>query len=492
MSGQERKIPGLLVTAPSSSSGKTVVTMVLLELLKRKGFRTATFKTGPDYIDPMYHRTVSSEAPHNLDSYLSDEDTVRILYERACEDHDIALVEGAMGYYDGLGGTSEKASTYEIACLLDLPAVLVITEKGTALTEAAIVKGMAMLREEGNMHPGQLPGAQEIFGKSAFRSRKNSGICAVLLNECSRQRYERTAPLIERETGIPVAGFLPKMQEARLPSRHLGLVLSDEIPDLLSRIRILADKAESTVDLDRLLSVAGGGSFVRTHAEKISGRLSGEKRPVIAVARDEAFSFIYEENLELLKKLGADIFFFSPLHDKEIPEEADALYLPGGYPELYAGNLSVQKSMLSSIRRAYEDGLPLIAECGGYMALCRSIEAGENEFPMAGIFPGHLRRTAGLVRFGYAEMTAEEDSLLFRKGETVRIHSFHHFDTEEESKGKAFSFKKAGQETVWQEGYAGKSFYAAFPHLYLPGFRKAAERFVKAAEERRAARVSTG
>lgn len=535
------KVPGFLVTAPSSSSGKTIVTLVLLEILRRKGLHPAAFKTGPDYIDPMYHSTIAGVMCHNLDSYLCSQDMVRRIYNRYAAGHDLALVEGAMGYYDGVGGVSEQASAYEIGRILDLPAVLVLPAPATALTGAAIVRGIAALRESGpkerrpkmrrskELRPEECKSEElrpeERADDMGRMPEKNSGIQALILNRCSQDLFERTAPVIEREAKIPVLGYMPKMPEAVLPSRHLGLVLADEIRDLKERVRTLADEAEKTIDTDRLLSLLvplTRNARAAEDEEKLSllpvpdlnqntNGLEHADTPVIAVARDEAFCFLYEECVDLLRDLGAEVRYFSPVHDREIPEDASALYLPGGYPELYADKLSANKTMLASIRKAALGGLPLIAECGGYMYLCRSIEtvalAGDScragraggtwpggssvtdrsgktsacEYPMAGIFPGNLKKTPGLVRFGYASMMASEDSLLFRKGETVRIHSFHHFDAEEDDRGSAFSFQKAGRHVIWQEGYAGKSFYAAFPHLYLPGCPEAAERFVEAA-----------
>lgn len=563
------KVPGFLVTAPSSSSGKTIVTLVLLEILRRKGLHPAVFKTGPDYIDPMYHSAIAGGMCHNLDSCLCSPDMVRRIYNRYAAGHDLALVEGAMGYYDGVGGVSEQASAYEIGRILDLPAVLVLPAPATALTGAAIVRGIAALRESGpkerrpkmrrskELRPEECKSEElrpeERADDMGRMPEKNSGIQALILNRCSQDLFERTAPVIEREAKIPVLGYMPKMPEAVLPSRHLGLVLADEIRDLKERVRTLADEAEKTIDTDRLLSLLvplTRNARAAEDAEKLSllpvpdlnqntNGLEHADTPVIAVARDEAFCFLYEECVDLLRDLGAEVRYFSPVHDREIPEDASALYLPGGYPELYADKLSANKTMLASIRKAALGGLPLIAECGGYMYLCRSIETGALaggssvtgraggtssggssvtdrsggtwpgggsvtgraggtwpggssvadrsgktsacEYPMAGIFPGNLKKTPGLVRFGYASMMASEDSLLFRKGETVRIHSFHHFDTEEDDRGSAFSFQKEGRHVIWQEGYAGKSFYAAFPHLYLPGCPEAAERFVEAA-----------
>lgn len=457
---------GIMVSAPSSSSGKTVMTMTLLELLKRHGYRPAAFKTGPDYIDPMYHRAVTGQPVLSLDTFLAEPRTVRKLYAQCSENHDISVVEGAMGFYDGLDGTSEKASAYETAKLLGLPVVYVLPARGTALSDSALLRG-------------------------AKDFRKDSGICAVLLCRCSQTLYERTAPVIEKETGIPVCGYLPKMPEAELPSRHLGLFMAGEISDLVQRTGRLADAAEKTIDLDRLLKSASEMEDIIQDREdppeevltlRKQTDISGlRRRPVIAVARDEAFRFLYEENLSLLNHFGAEIRFFSPIFDSHLPEEADGLYLPGGYPELHGRALSENTGMLDSIRKAFADGMPVIAECGGYMYLCEELETEEGCFPMVGIFPGHMVRTKGLVRFGYAYLTAERDSLLFRRGQSVPVHSFHHYDAARTDSGEAFSLAKPLREECWKEGFSGDTYYAAFPHLYFPGCPEAAERFAEAA-----------
>jgi cobyrinic acid a,c-diamide synthase len=340
----------------------------------------------------------------------------------------------------------------------------VITSKGTALTDAAVIKGMKEFRVD-------------------------SGICGVILNKCSSRLYERMKPVLEKETGIPVLGYLPSNADADFPSRHLGLCTAGEISDLQERIERLAALAEGTIDIEKILDISRSCDLrYNTYLsdDNSLGDNSSVDRPLIAVARDESFCFTYDDSIDILKEMGADISFFSPLHDTALPEGADALYLPGGYPELYLEKLSGNEAMLNEIRLAAKTHMPIVAECGGYMYLCRGIMDDDGRcYQMAGILPGILKKTSGLVRFGYASLQANEESLLFEKGDSIRIHSFHHFDpisNEDDERGDAFSFCKASDKSEWKEGFAGSSLYAAFPHIYFPGCRKAVQRLIRAAK----------
>ena len=479
------KQTAFVVTAPASGSGKTLVTSVLLSLLKEKGLDPAAFKTGPDYIDPMYHRTVLGLPGHNLDLFLAEAETVKDIFGTYGQGHRAVVVEGGMGYYDGLTGGGTCCSTWEIGNLLDLPVLLVVDAKGAGFSIAAVIKGMV-----------------------DFRPR--SCIKGVFLNRIREKTFWSMAPVIEQETGLPVVGYLPPLPEAALPSRHLGLFTAEEIPDLAERVRVLTGVAEETVDLKKLLSVfsvdtveklffSPFGKIMTEKQEAGNGKAAGGKaangrtggRPVIALARDRAFSFVYDEALDLLTALGADIRPFSPLNDAALPA-CDALFLPGGYPELYAAELSANGSMRESIRSALTSGLPCIAECGGHMYLQEALTGEDGKtYPMVGFFDGHVKWTKGLVRFGYADMTADGDSLLFRKGERISVHSFHHYDLRE-GDGEKFSLKKPFTGTSWREGESGSTYYSAFPHLYLPGCPAAAERFVSAAEAYRRKRKAGG
>ena len=434
----------LLITAMESGSGKTVLTCALLRALQRRGLSPESFKCGPDYIDPMFHRRVLGVSSRNLDRFLQGREGVRRAL--AGQRGEIALIEGAMGYYDGVNGTAE-ASAWQLAAEEDIPALLVLRPRGSSLTLAAQVRGLMSFRAP-------------------------SRIAGLFLTDCRQGLHDHLKPVLERETGLPVTGYLPPMEEARLESRHLGLVTADEVADFSRRFDRLAEKLEETADLDRLLDLAGeaAGNGVRPAAAATRCR--------IAVARDEAFCFYYEDSLESLKAAGAELVFFSPIRDRGVPP-AEGLYLGGGYPELYAETLSGNRPMRQSVREAVEAGLPTTAECGGFLYLQQALRDAEGRsWPMAEALPGEGFPTGGLTRFGYAWLTAEKDSLLFRAGEKVPVHEFHHWDSTDNGTDLR-AVKPSGRS--WDCGRASPSLYAAFPHLHLGGEIPLAARFVEAA-----------
>ena len=439
-------IPQLMAAAPASGSGKTTVVCALLRALRRRGLDPCAFKCGPDYIDPMFHRAALEVPSCNLDLYLTDPARLRQLYSAHLAGHGAAVVEAAMGYYDGAGLT-DAASGWQTADTLGLPVLLVVRPGGASLTLAAQIKGL-----------------------QAFRP--DSHLAAILLNGCSASYADRLAPLLERETGLPVVGCLPTLEAARLPSRHLGLYTAGEIQDLSPRLDALADALEAGADLDKLLAVCRRPAPVSAPAQ------AAPVRARIAVARDEAFCFCYPETLETLARAGAECVFFSPMRDAALPE-ADALYLPGGYPELYAETLSKNEPLRRAVAAAVAAGMPTVAECGGFLYLGQTLadEAGK-VWPMAGVLPGDGFRAGRLVRFGYADLTAREDSLLFRAGERVPVHEFHHWDST--CPGDALEAEKPDGRR-WRCGFAGPRLYAGFPHLYLAGRPRLAERLVSAA-----------
>ncbi len=317
--------------------------------------------------------------------------------------------------------------------------------------------------------------AAQLRGLRDFRP--DSRIAGVMLNECSPVLYRTLAPMLERETGLPVLGCLPRLEAARIESRHLGLLTAQEIADLDGRISLLARALEENADLPRLLALFDGPA-----PESEALPAAGPPRCRIAVARDEAFCFCYAETLETLSALGAEPVFFSPLHDAALPEHIGGLYLPGGYPELHAPRLSENIPMRTAVAQAVQGGLPTVAECGGYLYLTEALFSPEGKrFPMAAVLPGEAKNTGELRRFGYAELLAQEDSLLFRAGERFPVHAFHYWDAS--VSGSAFRLEKPLSGRSWCEGCAGKNLYAAFPHLYFAGAPLLAERFVRAAME---------
>ena len=442
-----------LLAAPRSGSGKTTMTCALLMALKRRGCAPCAFKSGPDYIDPMFHRAVLGVESRNLDLFFSAPETVRTLYAKGAAGHGAAVCEGAMGFYDGLGGVSDRASAWHLADTLGLPVLLVVEPKGQSLTLAAELKGL-----------------------NSFRT--PSHIAGILLNNCTARMHALLAPMLEKETGLPVLGFLPKLPEAVIGSRHLGLYTAAEVENLQQKLALLADAAEEHIDWPRLLALC----------EKEPPALP-EKAPQpparvrIAVAQDEAFCFIYAEMLEAFRDAGAEVVFFSPLRDTALPENIGGLYLPGGYPELHARELSENTSLLREIKQKIESGLPTAAECGGFLYLGQSLTDAEGQsWPMAGVLPGEAKDAGRLVRFGYAALSADSDSMLFRAGESFPIHEFHHWDST--ANGTALAAKKPVGGAAWRCGFVNEHFYAGFPHLYWAG-TPLPQRFAAAAENYR-------
>ena len=442
-----------LLAAPRSGSGKTTMTCALLMALKRRGCAPCAFKSGPDYIDPMFHRAVLGVESRSLDLFFSAPETVRTLYARGAAGHSAAVCEGAMGFYDGLGGVSDRASAWHLADTLGLPVLLVAEPKGQSLTLAAELKGLVNFRTP-------------------------SHIAGILLNNCTARMHALLAPMLEEETGLPVLGFLPKLPEAVIGSRHLGLYTAAEVENLQQKLALLADAAEEHIDWPRLLALCEKEPpALPARAEMPPARVR------IAVAQDEAFCFTYAETLEAFRAAGAEVVFFSPLRDTALPENIGGLYLPGGYPELHAKELSENTSLLREIKQKIESGLPTAAECGGFLYLGQSLTDAEGQsWPMAGVLPGEAKDAGRLVRFGYAALSADSDSLLFRAGESFPIHEFHHWDST--ANGTALAAKKPVGGAEWRCGFVNEHFYAGFPHLYWAG-TPLPQRFAAAAENYR-------
>ena len=442
-----------LLAAPRSGSGKTTMTCALLMALKRRGCAPCAFKSGPDYIDPMFHRAVLGVESRSLDLFFSAPETVRTLYAKGAAGHGAAVCEGAMGFYDGLGGVSDRASAWHLADTLGLPVLLVVEPKGQSLTLAAELKGL-----------------------DSFRT--PSHIAGILLNNCTARMHALLAPMLEEETGLPVLGFLPKLPEAVIGSRHLGLYTAAEVENLQQKLALLADAAEEHIDWPRLLALC--------EKEPPALPVQPEMPPArvrIAVAQDEAFCFTYAETLEAFRDAGAEVVFFSPLRDTALPENIGGLYLPGGYPELHAKELSENTSLLREIKQKIESGLPTAAECGGFLYLGQSLTDAEGQsWPMAGVLPGEAKDAGRLVRFGYAALSADSDSMLFRAGESFPIHEFHHWDST--ANGTALAAKKPVGGAAWRCGFVNEHFYAGFPHLYWAG-TPLPQRFAAAAENYR-------
>lgn len=440
----KKELPRILIAGTNSGCGKTTFVSGLLTALKRREKDLRAFKCGPDYIDPMFHASALGVPCRNLDLQFFDENTLR--FSLAKNGGSLSVIEGVMGYYDGVGMTT-RASSYAVAMASDTPAVLVVDARGAAHSVLAVIGGFL------NLHP-------------------KSHIRGVILNRCSAMLYPRMKQAIADQFGGAVLplGYLPVMKDCTLESRHLGLITAQEMTDLQEKLEALADQIEKSVDIPALCALAA--SAPELSWEPVA--LPEEGPPLrIAVARDNAFCFYYEDNLDLLRSLGAELVPFSPIADAALPENIRGLYLGGGYPELYAESLSENQSMKDSIRQALEAGLPCIAECGGFLYLQKELEGR----PMVGFLPGTGHNTGKLSRFGYVTLTAQKDNLLCAAGEQIPAHEFHYYDTT--CNGEDFLAQKADGR-AWRCGIATETLYAGFPHFHFYAHPQMAARFLTA------------
>ncbi len=444
----------IMIASPSSGSGKTSITIALLNVLKKRGLNIVSFKTGPDYIDPLFHKNVLGVKSHNLDTFFTGKEKTLELFNEASDGADIAVMEGVMGLYDGLGGVLMEGSSYDLAAVTDTPVILIVNAKGMGKSVAALIKGFL-----------------------SYDDKKL--IKGVILNRTSKSFYSTIKEEIEKELGIRVLGFMPDKKEVSLSSRHLGLVTPDEVESINEITPILSKELEENVDVDAVLKVAGeapdetpgvatGVASVEASGENVVLTTNAEtsNKPVIAISKDEAFCFLYDENVNELKKAGAEIKYFSPLHDKSLPNDADAVILVGGYPEEYLKILSDNESMMMSVNEAADKGMPVVAECGGFMYLHKIIKDKDgNEYKGVGIIDGECYYTGHLVRFGYVEIKEKKFNFLESNG-MIKGHEFHYYDS-----------TYNGDDCIITKAYSKKSYdavidkdnmWAGFPHLYYP------------------------
>ena len=453
------KIPRILLAAGASGSGKTLITCGLLQALVNRGLKVASFKCGPDYIDPMFHSRVIGTRSRNLDTFFTDGDRTRYLLAKNASDCEIAVMEGVMGYYDGVGGITSRASAYDLASTTDTPAILIVNSRGMSVSLAAYVKGF-------------------------LEYKKDSHICGVIFNQMSPMLYPRMKKLLEEELSVKVLGYVPKVEDCVIESRHLGLVLPEEIPELKSRLQKLSEVLEKTLDIDGILELAGEApELAAPETEMLIQKDTAfgyrtEEKVRIGVADDEAFCFFYADNLNLLEQMGAELVRFSPIHDRELPEDLDGLLLSGGYPELNGEALEENQEMCTRIREAIRDGMPCLAECGGFMYLHQEMEDMEGkQRRVCGVIPGKAYRTPKLNRFGYITLTEKQDSGL---GE-IPAHEFHYFDSTD--CGEDFHAVKPASKRGWDCIHDRGRLMAGFPHLYYYGNPRVPARFLKNALE---------
>lgn len=465
-------IPGIMIAAPASGSGKTSAACGLMAAFGSRGLKVRSCKCGPDYIDPMFHREVLGVDSENLDLFFSKPEELRESFRRHTTGADLTVVEGVMGYYDGMGLDTDRGSSYEVASVLNLPVILVVPCRGAALSLAASVRGMLAFRKESNIR-------------------------GILLNRVSGMLYPRLKQMLESELkqagyDIPVVGYMPEDEAFRLESRHLGLITPQEIEGLRGQTARAGEILAGTADLDLILQIAEKGAANGETAEEDRSETgdkpvfgTGENRVRIGIARDKAFCFYYKDNLELLEKLGCEPVPFSPLSDPRLPDGLSGLIFGGGYPELYGRTLAENKGLLQEIHSLIEDGIPCLAECGGFMYLHEELEDREGQvWKMTGNIKGRTWPVGRLVRFGYVKIMPEEartEAGYLFPGEEIRGHEFHYWDSTD-SGSDCLAVKPDGRRS-WQCIHMDGNLFAGYPHLYLPSLPAFAERFVRRCRE---------
>ena len=472
----------VLIAGTGSGSGKTTMTCALLMALKKRGKNPKAFKCGPDYIDPMFHRKVTGVFSRNLDLFLMTEESVKATLVSANLPDEVSILEGAMGLYDGIGPDGE-ASANDVSLITQTPVLLTVDVRGKARSICAEIKGYL------EFEPNHIKG--------------------VLLNHCSQGMVTYYQTLIEDTLKIPVVGYLPSLPQAEIGSRNLGLITADEIRDIQLKLQILGDTAFESFDWQRFdclveeapnlangqlnaeLDMKPGQDLkARKLAKKLEEKstLNGQrlgKPPIIYVSQDQAFCFAYPENIECLAEQGAEIRFFSPLADPFLPTDADGVILWGGYPELYGEAIRFNKSLREDLYEKVQAGLPVYAEGGGYMYLHSQIitkdpEGQEEQIPGVGVFQGACLMTSRLQDFGYATLTAQQDNLLFKQGETARCHSFHR--SRSQSEGRALLARKASGSGSYETGQAIHRVLGSYAHLHFTEIPGAVKRFIEAAQ----------
>ena len=443
----------IMIAAPQSGSGKTLITCALLQALKEKNYYLESFKCGPDYIDPMFHKTVLGISSRNLDPFFTEDSITRMLLAKGQDSRDLAVIEGVMGLYDGLGGIREEASSYALAKATNTPILLTVNARGMGRSLLALLSGFL-----------QYDTAHLIKG--------------VILNQTPSSFASVLAKEIEETFHIPVVASFPVRDDVRIESRHLGLVMPYELEDIQSRLKIASQVLCENANIEQILEIAKSAPKLEYDVKRDIKQKLTEKTIRIGVARDEAFCFYYEDNLDLLKSLGAKLIFFSPLHDDTLPKDLDGILFGGGYPELYLKELEENESMRNSVKSAIENKMPSLAECGGFMYLHDTIFDSEKKpYKMAGVIHACCMKKERLVRFGYLTLNSKTDSFL-QKGETIRGHEFHYYDSEDN--GECAIAKKPVGTRSWECVHAGSDHWWGFAHLSYYSKPKFAEKFAEA------------
>lgn len=442
-------IPRIMIAGTHSGVGKTTIATAVMAMLSKAGLRVQPYKVGPDYIDPGFHRAATGRVSRNLDTFFLGEEGVKELFVRSAAGADISVIEGVMGLYDGIGAGDEGSSA-RVAKILRCPVILVVDARSMARSAAAVVWGYANL-------PGGIP------------------LAGVVLNRVGSPRhYQILEEAITEKTGIPVLGCLMRNNELHLPERHLGLVPSVENKRLRDTVETLAERAIQGISREKLLNLARSAPAISAE-QHIFAVEPGE--PVrLGIVRDNAFNFYYQDGLDLLKALGAELVTCSALDDETLPEDLDGLYIGGGFPEMFIEQLAENRAFIDVLRRRVEKGMPVYAECGGLMYLCQTISdiSGQKFYHGVGILPARCKMEKKRVALGYVTATALVDNILVKKGTVLRGHEFHYSTAGGPDLIPAFLLKKTGGENGHADGYASKNVLATYLHIHFAGSIEAA------------------
>ncbi len=455
---EKKKMPRVLISGSNSGCGKTSITCGILRALVNRGMHIQSYKCGPDYIDPMLHGHITKRACRNLDPFFSEEKDLRRLLAKDSEDAQFSVVEGVMGFYDGIGISCEK-STHTVSMATETPTILIVNAKGMSHSVIPLIQG--------------------------FIGYQKNLIKGVILNRCSKGLYDMIKPEIETKLGIRVIGYFPQKEGIHIGSRHLGLMTAAEIENLDEVLDLLGETAEECIDLDALLEIGNSADpLLKVKASAVPAK----KRARIAVADDKAFCFYYKENLEILEQMGAELIPFSPVNDSSLPEDTDGIYLGGGYPETYRKELSENDSMRWEILTAVEAGKPVIAECGGFMyAANHLVETDGSSMPMLGVISTDVQMTKRLsMQFGYVTLETMEDTAFFKKGTKIRAHEFHY--SKADQRGKTCHITKQTGRS-WEGLYVEKNLMAGYPHFYFDNCKEIAKNFVDLAAKKKEERT---
>ncbi len=473
--------PGVVVAGTHSGCGKTTVALALMAAFTRRGLRVAPFKVGPDFIDPGHHKQVCKGPSHNLDTWMLTHKSCARLYRKKAARADVAIVEGVMGLYDGATGRDEDGSTAQLAKILGLPVLLVVDTRSMARSVAALVKGYL-----------------EFDPDLAF--------AGVILNRVGSPRHQQILEDALSSFDIPWLAFLPRDQALHMPSRHLGLFTASDHALGHEALERLADWLEENADLERLIQgQTPPCGETKSSKSKVQGSVAGDQSPNhpttklsshpslrIAVALDEAFCFYYQANLEMLQDLGAELIYFSPIRDKSLPSDISGIYLGGGYPELHADHLSSNQSLMDQIRKCSKKGMPIYAECGGFMYLCKGVrecvEDGRGALHCwVGLFPFEVQMEKGFRALGYREIHLTKDCPLGKAGTRIRGHEFHYsslkksgFGSENGILERVYQVIDAHGQVVGEEGYLTRNTLGSYVHLHFESRPEVAVHFVEA------------